>query len=412
MAGEAIAKVGALLINGISVAGLLQRSASVYPGGRVKLGRCAATLVVLVTGLWCAPGVEAQDKPKPAAQTQKKPKTPLAADTNRWEIEFKVRLGTSVVTADGAGSLPGAGAAFTTVGNSETRRVTSWLFGDGASLLNDVLASLGRPERVLALDALLNSAAVEHSTDNGFGVRISRRLRKNLWIEVDGDYSRATFALLPSIVPGLLDTHESFANAFSGLVASAQGAAFFNPALDSQVLTGDGEGHEVVLTGALRWEFGGWTRLKFYLLGGGGIAWGMGGARAVLAENYSFGLPSGARIDETDTVNMDFSGGIGLVATGGGGMRFRVTRGSGVRVDVRALLVQNHVNTLVSTTPTVLLSQPADAIWSSLTPGIQFSTDPAHDSNLSAPALSQFKALSGSGFKPRYALSLGYYFTF
>ena len=387
----------------------------VYPGGRVRLRRCAAALVVLVAGLWFVPSVDAQDKPKPTPTpaAQKKPKIPFPADTNNWEIEFKVRLGTSVVTSEGSGSLPGAGATFTTIGNSETRRVTSWLFGDGASLLNDVLASLGRPERVLPLDQLLNTAAVEHSTENGFGVRISRRWTKNLWIEIDGDYSRASFTLLPSVIPGLLDTHESFANAFSGLVASGQGAAFFNPVLDSQVLAGDGEGHEILVTGSLRWEFGsGWNRLKFYVQGGGGMAWGLGGAVAILTENYSFGLPSGARIDETDIVNIDFSGGIGLVATGGGGLRFRVTRASGVRVDARALLVQDHVNTLVSTTPTISMSQPTDAIWSSLTPGIQFSTDPAHVSNLSAPALSSFKALSGSGYKPRYAVSVGYYFTF
>jgi hypothetical protein len=142
------------------------------------------------------------------------------------------------------------------------------------------------------------------------------------------------------------------------------------------------------------------------------MAWGFGGAVATLTENYSFGLPSGARINETDIVHVDFSGGMGLVATGGAGLRFRVTRASGVRVDARALMVQNHVNTLVSTTPTISMSQPGDAIWSSLSPGIQFSTDPAHNSNLSAPALSEFKALRGSGYKPRYALSVGYYFTF
>ena len=126
----------------------------------------------------------------------------------------------------------------------------------------------------------------------------------------------------------------------------------------------------------------------------------------------SAGLPSGARINETDSVNIEFSGGIGAVLTGGGGLRIRLSRASGIRVEYRLAMVQNHINTLVTTTPVRTNSAPSDAIWSSLTPGIQFSNDPAYDTNLSAPALSSFKALSGSGFRPRHGLTLGYYFTF
>ena len=370
----------------------------------MKLRLCRTAFIVLVAALGTVPWAEAQTKPSP--------KPPAPADTNRWEIEFNVRLGESVVTSDGRGHLPDPGASFTTQGNSQTRRVTSWLFGDGAALLNDVLASLGRTERVLPLDALLNSAAVEHATEHGVGLRISRRWKPNLRIEVAGDYTRATFTLLPGVVPALLDTHETFANAFSGLAASAQGAAFFEPALDSQAFAGDGTGHEVVITGALVWEIGKPRRFRPYFVGGGGIAWGFGGAVAGITENYSFGLPSGARINETDTVNIDFSGGIGAVLTGGGGVRIRISRGSGIRLDYRLTMVQNHINTLVSTTPVTTNSAPTDAIWSSLTPGIQFSNNPGYDTNLSAPALSSFKAFSGSGFRPRHGLSLGYYFTF
>jgi hypothetical protein len=265
----------------------------------------------------------------------------------------------------------------------------------------------------VALDAMLNSAAVEHSTGNiGAGVRVSRRWKSNLWIEVDGDYSRASFTLLPTVVPALLATHDSFANAFAGLAASAQGAAFFSPDLDSSVLAGDGTGHEIVVTGALVWEMGKPRRVRPYLVGGAGIAVGFGSAGAFLSENYSFSLSSGARINETDAVDISFSGGFGLVGTAGGGVRIRLSRASGVKVDGRVLMVQNHVNTLVTTRPGATLSQPADAIFSFLTPGIQFSNDPNFVTNLSAPPLSDFKTLSGSGFNLRYAVSAGYYFTF
>ena len=99
---------------------------------------------------------------------------------------------------------------------------------------------------------------------------------------------------------------------------------------------------------------------------------------------------------------------------GGAGLSMRLTRASGVRVDGRLMVVQNHVRTLVDTTPAVAASLPADAIWSSLTPGIQFATHPSTNlqSNLAAPALSGFQTAGGSGFNNRFLFTIGYFFRF
>jgi hypothetical protein len=351
----------------------------------------------------------------PARAQQKPAPTPRPPDTSRWEIEFRARYGLeSVVSSGGSGALPGPGESFMTAGNTQTRRVPSWMFGDGAALLNDVLASFGRSERITPLDGVLTSAGVDHATSHGVGVRVSRRWRPKVWIEADVDYGRATFTLLPSAIAGVVASADSFASAFAGLAASAQGAAFLNPQLSSGFLLADGQGHEILATGALVFEFAPNARLKPYVVGGGGVAVAIGQAIADIETRYRFDLPSGGVIDETDRVGVRFAGGLGFVALGGGGVRFALSRRTGIRGDVRAHFVQDHVHTLVSTGAASVASLPADAIWSTLTPGIQFVTHPSTglESNLSAPALSGFRTLRGSTLHPRVGASVGFYFRF
>ena len=106
--------------------------------------------------------------------------------------------------------------------------------------------------------------------------------------------------------------------------------------------------------------------------------------------------------------------GASLFASNSNQTALRLTRASGIQVDGRVLFVENHMETRVDTSPIVESSSPADAIWSNLTPGIQFVTNPSTGlaSNLTAPALSGSRTLSGSGFDTRVSLTVGYYFRF
>jgi hypothetical protein len=209
-------------------------------------------------------------------------------------------------------------------------------------------------------------------------------------------------------------TNDSFPVAFGGVVAAGQGVAFLNPAITSSFSTADGSGRELIVTGAIVFGPQHTGRFRPYVVAGGGIARASGEATASLRGNYQFNLPSGALVNETDRVNIRFAGGTGLVVLAGAGLSVHLTRGSGVRADARLHLVQNHVNTYVDTTPAVAASQPADAIWSDLSPGIQFSTNPSTgvESSLSAPALDAFRSLKGSGFQNRLTFAIGYFVRF
>jgi hypothetical protein len=347
---------------------------------------------------------------KPA---QKAPSTPVP-DRRRWEIEAHLTFGSADASSGGKGKLPPAGAAFETAGGSASRRVTSWYVGDGAVLLNDVLKSFDRPERITALDPVITGTSAEQTTGNGFGFRVTHVWKPKLMIEAGVEYGEATYTLTSTAQNGLKAASDSFVTAFGGLAASAQGAAFSDPTITSAFTAANGTGAELFLTGALVLEFRQAARLRPYLVGGGGIAVATGGAEATLTGRYQFGLPSGAQVDETDSVTVRLGGGSGAIVLAGGGVKFRLWKRFGVQADARVLLIEHHVSTVVTTHPVVAESMPADVLWSNLTPGIQFSTHPTtgHTSNLTGPALDQFKTFAGSGFGTRSSLSVGGYFRF
>ncbi len=260
---------------------------------------------------------------------------------------------------------------------------------------------------------MLTRQAVEHRIEDGFGARVTRTLTPRLTLEVGLEYASTSFTVLPETLSGIKAASDSFPDAFAGLVATGQGVAFTNPSLSSTYTVTNGTGFETQVTGAIvAGRRAG--RLRPYVTAGGGFVKAGGEATATLAGRYAFSLPSGGRVDESDALTIHFKGGLGFAALAGGGLSVHLTRASGIRADGRILFVQNHVQTTVDSTPTVAASLPADAIWSNLTPGIQFSTNPSTglSSNLSAPALSDFRTLRGSGFHTRISLTVGYFWRF
>ena len=77
--------------------------------------------------------------------------TAAVAQDRKWEVE--VHGGGTVATNPtcGTAALPAAGTPFT-VGQRSSRRESSWYFGDGAVLLNQVNTALGATAKITALD--------------------------------------------------------------------------------------------------------------------------------------------------------------------------------------------------------------------------------------------------------------------
>jgi len=393
------------------------------------VGVQCVSLTLAVSWLWCplsasaapVPGqstasstTQAQPKAPKPPKPKKPPKPPWPPDPRKWDIEFHYAQGFGSTSAGGSGELPTPGASFTTGAGTESRLVPSWYFGDGAKLFNDVLASLGRAEAIVPFDAAITTHAVDQILEEGFGVRVTRKLTPIMSLEIDATSARATYSLREATKDSLQATSESFPSAFAGLVASGQGVAFTGATLGSTFDWRDGTGVDLVSTVSLVLHPKKDSRFRPYVVVGGGVATSFGEAQATLTGHYVLHVPSGATIDESDTVTIHFGGGTGLAAVVGGGINFRLTRGSGIRLDARGLMLENHVGTRIDADPRAVQSNPAQAIWSATTPGIQFVSHPSTglQSSLDTSALSGFTTLHPSGFYTRFNVTVGYFWRF
>jgi hypothetical protein len=325
-----------------------------------------------------------------------------------------VAAGFGSTSDGGSGELPKPGATFTTGGGADSRHVPSWYFGDGAKLFNDVLAALGRSEAIVPIDPAISGPAVDQTLNNAIGVRATRSLTPIMALEVEGNVTTATYTVRQSTKDKLAATSESFTGAFGGLVASGQGVAFINPALSSSFSWQNGTGADIVSTVAIVLHPKKDSRVRPYVAFGGGVAAAVGGAEAMLTGRYSFRVPSGGTVDESDAVTIHFGGGMGFLGVAGVGFNVRVTRGSGIRVDARGQFLENHVATRIDAHPSAVASDPAQAVWSFTTPALQFVTNPSTGltSTLDTSALSGFTTLHPSGFYSRGSVTVGYFWRF
>lgn len=289
----------------------------------------------------------------------------------------------------------------------------SWFFGDGAKLFNEALAALGRAEAIIPIDPAITGPAVDQTLNNAFGLRVTRALTPILALELAGDVSTATYTVRESTKSSLNATSDAFVAAFGGLVASGQGVAFTSPSLTSSFTWANGTGADIVSTVSLVLHPKKDSRFRPYVVVGGGVAASVGEAQATLTGHYSFRVPLGGTVDESDNVTIHFGGGFGLAGVAGVGMNLRVTRGSGIRVDARGLFLENHVATSIEAHPSAVASNPAQAVWSFTTPAIQFTTNPSSGfpSSLDT-SLSGFTTLHPSGFYSRASVTVGYFWRF
>ena len=138
-------------------------------------------------------------------QPTRSPNTAGANDVGKWEVEVHaggVRVGrpTEATTA-----MPAAAEPFTTVNGWPSRYVSSWYFGNGATLINENLAALAalnpvfpRSGRITPLDPVLTGAAARSSDAGSFGFRVGRRLTSRFTAELNVDYAHSTLDLLES----------------------------------------------------------------------------------------------------------------------------------------------------------------------------------------------------------------------
>jgi len=330
---------------------------------------------------------------------------PGAAQDRRWEIEF---VGGGVVSSPasvGSVSLPAPGAPLVTSSPLyPTREVPSWLFGDGASLLNDVNSQFGVAPRVTPLDSLLRTPATGSTAILGARVRRFMSPRMSLEFAVDTTPSAAKAA--DDLTAAVEATRSSFTSALAGLLGSGPFSAVSISATGS---ADAGSFRETSVTAALNVHWRTTHALRPYATAGGGVLFGSGSLpSAQLSAGYHFSILGEVPIAETDAVQLRYERPASVVLVLGGGLAHALSNNWGVNVDARVLFGPDRTRILLDSAAGTTRGNPASFIESFTNPAIQFSNDPAtgRRSTLSAPALESVEVYSG-GTRGRVLLTVG-----
>lgn len=333
------------------------------------------------------------------------------AATKKWSVEVQAGFGTAAEPTGGsAGEAFVAGTTFLTQAGTPTRANQSWMFGDGATLFNEVAARFSQVQgrtfaRITPLDAGLRAPASTRLSGGQVGLRVgyglSARLRAELLVERGGgiDFNDA-------IRTAMATTASSFKTAFTELITTAPATAI---AVTGAVREDDRSNSRLRVLGAMTATIAERGALGFHVTAGGGVSLRRGKAlSATVTGDYQFNLYGTQFLQEIDktTITVDdpssapvFMGGASITWTG--------RSGSGVRADVRLLMESNKTVTTVSGAPSRPNTASSAVLPSVTTPAIQLSIDPAVAGSLSGQSRT-VTTFTGSGFAPRVQITLGY----
>lgn len=334
------------------------------------------------------------------------------ATSRKWEVEFHAGGARSTAATGGTAATLPVGATFTTPAQSQSRRQSSWLFGDGTVLLNSVNARLAPSSMLTPLDAVITAAPASRASGASAGFRLGRRLGARYSAELTVDYARTPLRFTQAAVDGIEATRSTFITAFRGLFLSGPSP---NPTVNATVTFTEGTGYELLTTGVLGVDLTTRGRVIPYVVGGGGIAHHGGTLpAAALAGNYGFPIPfAGLAISETDRVTVRLETRANApVAVFGGGFRYAGSPRWGLRGDVRFFAGRVKTDVLVDTSPSVSTTSPGIILISPTSPSAVFSSSPSVTSSLTGPALSGLRTFQGSGSAVRTNIAAGVYLRF
>lgn len=338
---------------------------------------------------------------------------PAVAQTAIWEIEGHGGLSMLRIPAGGTTTLPEPGAPIvTSTPVFPSREVSSWFFGDGARLLNDVNREFDLTPRVTPLDSALASLGLDASTRGAFGLRVRRTMTPRYSVELGLDVLAGSASLTDDLLAGVEASRDTFETALGALLSTGP---FANTVVDAGIAIADGEGRDVLLTGSVIYDFAVQSAFVPYMLLGGGLSARTGDLPTVsLTGTYRTDIVGVVPIAETDHVTLRPEQDTVFVGVMGAGVRRTVSPRWGFQIDGRVFLGPSSARLLIDADPSIANGSPSGFIESFTSPAIQFSNDPSlgRRSSLGAPDLSGFEAFTGSGLQTRVLVTVGVYVRF
>jgi hypothetical protein len=341
-----------------------------------------------------------------------------AEDKARWEIEIHGGGLLSSSPSGGRSQMPPAGSVFAAfAGGVTSRHVSSWYFGDGNALFNEVVGAMPTAQKITALDPVLQRGALERGGGGDLGVRVGRRVSARVTLEVSLDYGLSRTAPTAEARAGISASAVSYADAWNYLLdRSARDVR--------SVWTFGGGSRRLLASVAANLSLMPGRKIEPYVTLGGGIAAERGSeVSAQLVGGYEFfytyrnssGGTTMVDLKEGDTVTLHLPVGSAPFGLLGFGVKYPIGTRWGIRLDVREHLCGNKARTLLDASPSVASQEPLGGIWWRYgnTPVLQFSNSSAvGPSSLSGAALSGFEAFKGTGIQSNVTATVGLFVRF
>jgi len=360
------------------------------------------SLILVVVG---ATSVHAQTRPAPRPAP-------------KWSIEvYGGQAGSSKGTGSGLGQFP-TGPTFATEDTGRlSRAVSSWYFGDGAALFNEVAADFAARygqnyPRITPLDAVLTSGSARRQGGSTFGLRLTRWFASRVGFEISFDRSKDPFALTDDAEQAIAATRASFHNAFTGLLGVTPVTL---PVVTSttQLPGSIDETQMSVLVGVTVAVAKPGPVRVLVSFGGGGVFSNATSLVAKLQGNYRFTMLGINPINESDAVTIHFTDkDLVPVGSAGLGVSIDLARRHGIRVEARVRVSENTTRITVDSAPSVTAVAPFIFFSSQTDPSLQFSTTAGVRTSLSGEPVTGLETFSPGGLDMRTVFTVGYFFRF
>ena len=360
------------------------------------LARRVVHIGVLIATAFVAPSAA-------RAQTVSKPPSSQPAGS-RWEISFHGGLQLAGTTPKGTSQTPFPGPTFVMAdGTTPTRAVSSWYFGDGTVLLNQVLALRG----IGSLRPLERPGwPVTSQSGAEVGVRIARHLKGSMWFEASVDFGLQGLRFDDATRDRVEAARAGFETAFTSLAASA--ASIISASTVTSTSSFASGGRRLLVSGVVQYR-GAERPVRPVVLAGMGLASTIGNpATLTLTGIYRFTTPAQAVIEETDTIRLHYDASSSVVWILGGGMMHDLSRSSAYRVEFRVLASSTKLSAHLDAVPSRVTASPGGVLVLNATnPGLQFSSSSTIQPSLNA-VRTGFAAFTGEGSSYQLVMSASY----
>lgn len=338
------------------------------------------------------------------------------ARKHKWEIEVH---GSGFLKDDANGGIDRiapAGTPFATITPGvNSRAVSSFLFGDGNTLINQVLVGQGlNPIPSLDGAILNNRLALERQSNIGVGFRLSRYVTKRFWLdwtnEYDIDYDHGSFEVNEREESDGFHSMQTWVTSLESLFGTCGNPC--SAAVAARFLSTHEKGHQVSSAWTANFDLRSEGKFIPYVGVGGGLVLSFAGTPR--HEYFGHYVLLNGTIQGSDHVRVNFEVPPAVPALiVAAGAKYDLGERWGVRMEMRNNFESHSYKTVVQALPEFSTGASSNVIvLSSGGTGVQFSGDQSlAPSSLSNP-LSQFRTFKSTGLRYEGRISGGVYYRF